>query len=184
MARVLVFCIKKNEGFYRIGRSFSSLHPRISHLMNSCIIHPESRDGLSLLFEDDSMIVVDKAANMLSVPGKDAKPFTKFRCDEWQEAIQLAGKTDFEVADSECKRVILHLATNGSVPRKEGRFYSFLFKSLKIDDQTLQKSIWKCIYDADIQLNSQKFENIPKHLVSTADLVERHCGHKIYTVHR
>ena len=55
---------------------------------------------------------------------------------------------------------------------------------LKIEDKDIQKNLWTRICALDVILNRQAFEDIPNHLVSTADLVEKHCGHKVYTVHR
>lgn len=139
---------------------------------------------LSILYEDEHMIVVDKAANIVSVPGKGSKPFTKFRCDQWQDAIRKAAEGGFDTADSDCQKNLQILANTSSIPRKESRFHSFIAKTLKVVDKVDQQSIWKRICDADTLLNKQPFEEIPNHLVSTADLVEKHCGHKIFVVHR
>ena len=141
-------------------------------------------EDLSILYEDSCIILVDKAANILCVPGKGAKPFLKFRHEEWCDAIQNASEGTFLEAEADCRRHILHLATLSSVPRKEARFYDFVSKVLKIEDSRLLNSIWNRIYETDRLLHKQSFEEIPNHLVSTADLVEKHCGHKIYTVHR
>lgn len=139
---------------------------------------------VSLLYEDDLIIIADKPSNILSVPGKGAKPFVKFRHDQWQNAVLMASGGEFESGESECQNFLTRLADMSSIPRKEARFYGFIVKALKIVDIPLQKLMWKRITDADILLNKQPFADIPCHLVSTADLIEKHCGHKIYTVHR
>lgn len=139
---------------------------------------------ISLLYEDDFIIVADKPSNILAVPGKSAKPFVKFRHDQWQDAVLLASGGKFCTVDSECQKYLTLLADMSSIPRKEARFYGFIAKTLKIIDIPMQKLIWKLINDADISLNKQPFAEIPSHLVSVADLLEKHCGHKIYTVHR
>lgn len=139
---------------------------------------------LCIVHEDDVLIIVDKAANILSVPGKSSKPFTKFRCTQWEDAVREAANSGFSVSESDCQRNLQQLATISSLPRKETKFKDFLRRVLKVDDTELQQSIWKRVCDADNSLNKQSFEEIPNHLVSTADLVEKHCGHKVYIVHR
>lgn len=139
---------------------------------------------LCLLYEDSSIIVVDKPANVLSVPGKGAKPFTKFRFDQWQDAIRMAAEAQFDTPNSDCQRHLRQLVTMTSTPRKEKRFYNHISKSIKVVDVALQQAMWRRIADADILLNKQPFEEIPNHLISTVDLVERHCGHKVFIVHR
>ena len=139
---------------------------------------------LCLLYEDSSVIIVDKPPNVLSVPGKCAKPFTKFRHDQWEDAIRMAAEGHFDAPNSDCQRHLRQLVSMTSTPRKEKRFYNHVSKSIKVVDTVLQQAMWKRISDADILLNKQPFEDIPNHLISTADLVERHCGHKVFIVHR
>ena len=139
---------------------------------------------LCLLYEDSSIILVDKPPNVLSVPGKSAKPFTKFRHDQWEDAIRMAAEGQFDTPNSDCQRHLRQLVSTTSTPRKESRFYNHISKSIKVVDIALQQAMWKRISDADKLLNKQPFEEIPNHLVSTADLVERHCGHKVFIVHR
>ena len=141
-------------------------------------------EDLCLLYEDEHIIVVDKPSNILSVPGKGAKPFVKFRCDQWQDAIVAASVGDFGIAEYSTQQYMIELASMNSIPRKEARFYGFLSRTLKIEDKDIQKNLWTRICALDVILNRQAFEDIPNHLVSTADLVEKHCGHKVYTVHR
>jgi hypothetical protein len=138
---------------------------------------------LSVIYEDDTIIAVDKAANTLSVPGKEAKPFVKHRFDEWNDAVKMAANSDFQPSSSDYSEFIVRFKDKVSIPRKEIKFYSFL-KLFQISDPKLQQSIWNRIYDADLHLNKIAFEDIPNHLISTADLIEKHCGQKIYTVHR
>lgn len=154
----------------------------IKYCMSTSNLLPSFHE-LSVIYEDDTIIAVDKAANTLSVPGKDAKPFLKFRYDEWNDAVKMAATADFQPSTSHCSEFIVPFKDKISIPRKEVKFYSFL-KSLKINDPKLQQSIWDRIYDADLHLNKIGFEDIPNHLISTADLIEKHCGQKIYTVHR
>ena len=139
---------------------------------------------IPLLYEDDFIIIADKPSNILAVPGKGAKPFVKFRHDQWQDAVLLASGGKYGSVDSECRKYLTLLADMSSIPRKEARFYGFIAKTLKISDVPMQKLMWKLINEADISLNKQPFAEIPSHLVSVADLLEKHCGHKIYTVHR
>lgn len=139
---------------------------------------------LCLLYEDSSVIIVDKPHNVLSVPGKGAKPFSKFRYDQWEDAIRVAAEGHFDTPNSDCQRHLRQLVSMTSTPRKEKRFCNHISKSIKVMDTALQQAMWKRISDADIMLNKQPFEEIPNHLISTADLVERHCGHKVYIVHR
>lgn len=158
---------------------------RISTLANAVLRMTEVAPAeLSVLYEDEHMIVVDKAANIVSVPGKGSKPFTKFRHDQWQDAIRKAAEAEFDTAESDCQKNLQILANTSSIPRKESRFCSFIAKTLKVVDKVSQQSIWRRICEADLLLNKQPFEDIPNHLVSTADLVEKHCGHKIFVVHR
>ena len=106
------------------------------------------------------------------------------RCDQWQDAIVAASVGDFGIAEYSTQQYMIELASMNSIPRKEARFYGFLSRTLKIEDKDIQKNLWTRICALDVILNRQAFEDIPNHLVSTADLVEKHCGHKVYTVHR
>lgn len=170
---------------YNYTKRSKSFQYHICTLANSALrmtnVIPEE---LSILCEDEHIIVVDKAANIVSVPGKSSRPFTKFRCDQWQDAIRKAAAGEFDDVESDCQKNLQILADTSSIPRKESRFLSFIAKTLKVVDKVTQQSMWKRICDADILLNRQPFEDIPNHLVSTADLVEKHCGHKIFVVHR
>ena len=139
---------------------------------------------LCIILEDEVLIIVDKAANILSVPGKSSKPFTKFRCTQWEDAVREAANSESLIPESESQRCLQQLAATSSLPRKESKFKDFLRRVLKVVDTELQQSIWKRVCDADSLLNKQPFEEIPNHLVSSADLVEKHCGHKVYIVHR
>jgi RNA pseudouridylate synthase len=170
---------------YNFAKRIQSYQNHICTLANSALRMTNVKPGdLSILYEDDHIIVVDKAANIVSVPGKGSKPFTKFRCDQWQDAIRKAAEGEFDTAESDCQRSLQILANNSSIPRKESRFLAFIAKTLKVVEKVTQQSMWTRICDADTLLNKQPFDDIPNHLLSTADLVEKHCGHKIFVVHR
>jgi 23S rRNA-/tRNA-specific pseudouridylate synthase len=179
------FVLNTASSGHNFAKRIQSFQNHICTLSDSALrmtyVNPKD---LSILYEDEHIIVVDKAANIVSVPGKGSKPFTKFRCDQWQDAIRKAAEGEFDTAESDCQRNLQILANNSSIPRKESRFLAFIAKTLKVVDKVAQQSMWKRICDADTLLNKQPFEDIPNHLVSTADLVEKHCGHKIFVVHR
>lgn len=141
-------------------------------------------DKLNLLHEDRFIIAVDKQPNILSLPGKCTKPFYKPRHEQWRDAVCLAACGDFETPDSDLQRHLKRIEQLPSIPRKRIRFQRYTSAALKIGDIEMQELIWKRVSDADDFLNKQLFENIPSDLVSTADLVEKHCGHKVFVVHR
>lgn len=143
-----------------------------------------SNSKLTILFDDDNIIVIDKAPNVLSVPGK-IKKFVKSRNDEWHDAIRYAASAGNEEGDPLIKACLERVAgSSTSIPRKEARFYSFLGRALKVTDTDLQRSIWTSINRCDEMLHKTLFDSIPEHLRSSADLAEQHCGHKLYHVHR
>ena len=142
--------------------------------------HMSSRP-LTVLFEDESIVVIDKPPNVLSVPGK-MKEFVKSRNDEWHDAIRFA--SNYVEDDHLIKECIVRITNCSSIPRKELRFYSFLSRVLKITDVHVQRTIWYNINKCDEMLHKTLFDSIPEHLRSSADLAEQHCGHKLYHVHR
>lgn len=141
-------------------------------------------DKLNLLHEDRFIIAVDKQPNILSLPGKCTKPFFKPRHEQWRDAVCVAACGGFETPDSDLQRHLKRIEQLPSIPRKRIRFQRYISAALKIVDTEMQELIWKRVSDADDFLNKQVFEDIPSDLVSTADLVEKHCGHKVFVVHR
>lgn len=136
---------------------------------------------LKILFEDENIAVIDKPPNILSVPGK-RKEFVKSRNEEWHDAIRYA--STFVDDDPLIKECIVRLTSCSSIPRKELRFYSFLSRVLKIVDVDVQRSIWHNINKCDEKLHKPSFDSIPESLISTVELTEQLCSHKLYPVHR
>lgn len=164
--------------------SCSEMSSKAAFLVNE-EINQAVYEKICPLFEDDSIILVDKAPNMFSVPGKEAHPFVKFRNDEWQDAVEYAAKALSEIPISECQKIIRLLAqTKTGICRNERKFYPMIQKMFHVKDIALQKLVYQTIVDADTKLNSLPFDQIPKHLMSTFDLVENYCGHRMFVVHR
>ena len=141
-------------------------------------------DELILLHEDAFIVVVDKPPHILSLPGKCTKPFFKPRHEQWRDAVCMAACGEFETRDSDLQRHLQRVEQLPSIPRKKIRFQKYISGALKIVDIQMQESIWRHVSDADDFLNKQPFKDIPHDLVSTADLVEKYCGHKVFVVHR
>lgn len=90
--------------------------------------------SLKILFEDNCLVIVDKAANVLSVPGKPTsasvdKPF-KPRYLEWKDtllSVHSSGRLD-----QHSNHVLGHLIKSDSVPRTKEKFLSVLQKVTKV----------------------------------------------------
>jgi len=141
---------------------------------------------LTILFEDAAVLAIDKAPNVLSVPGKVKEFDGKSRNEEWHDAIRHASSSAEEHLDPLVKVCLERIAAteSSSVPRKEERFYAYLARSLKVKDSGTQQAVWAALTQCDAALHKVAFDDIPVHLRSAADLGERHCGHKLYHVHR
>jgi hypothetical protein len=140
-----------------------------------------------VLFEDNDIIAFDKPFNMLSVPGREFKPIHRPRGQEWEDAIKRSSESynnSLASLSSEAKEILHKLAALGGIPRKKEKFLRFIQRSLKCEDKQVLEEIWVAVVKVDEEMHRTSFEDIPDHLVSAADMVERHCGHKIYHVHR
>ena len=149
---------------------------------------PPSSPQLTILFEDAAVLAIDKAPNVLSVPGKVKEFEGKSRNDEWHDAIRHASEEEKMEGglDPLVKICIRRIAAteSSSVPRKEERFYAYLARALKVTDKETQRAVWVALTRCDAALHKVAFDDIPPHMRSAADVGERHCGHKLYHVHR
>ena len=157
-------------------QTVSIIRSSVTILKSNMSHHP-----LTVLFEDESIVVIDKPPNILSVPGK-RKEYVKSRNEEWHDAIRYA--STFVDDDPLIKECCVRLTNCSSIPRKEVRFYSFLSRVLKIVDIDIQRSIWYNINKCDESLHKPSFDSIPESLISTVELTEQLCSHKLYPVHR
>lgn len=157
---------------------------------------------LKILYEDASIIVVDKPNGMLTVPGKisttsDTSSITAApvedvngripiarlrRFEKWSQAIARAAIQNKK--DEQLHDLLLRLSTIHSVPRKKQVFFDFVGRVLKVDDNNTQTALWDAISETDTLMHGRKIEEIPPAQISAQDSLEKHCGHKVFPVHR
>jgi len=143
--------------------------------------------ALSVLLEDDEVIVVDKPAGMLSVPGREVKLLAAGvladrslprRSEQWAQAIRTAAAS--ESASPLVKKLETRCA---NAPRKRDQFLQFLQRAYKADEKECE-AVWCEVEKSDAQLHRLDYNDIPSHLLSAADIVAERVGRQVYTVHR
>ena len=140
---------------------------------------------LRLVYEDDCLLAVDKPSGMLAVPGREFRICTLTRVQQWATVIEKVLEQTLE-RNSESPTIPLLTFLKGQgyrVPRQEQKFYRYLSRHCKTDEETLREA-WKAIYDADRRMFSGLPPNLPKELISAMDIAEAYHQDKIYSVHR
>ena len=101
---------------------------------------------------------------------------------QWENAIKCA------INDNDNDEIVQilkdMLAMNGDAPRKEKRFMNYVQGRLRINNNDLLHNVWNAINKADADLHQLKFEDIPAHLVSVADVARHINGGPVWSVHR
>ena len=142
---------------------------------------------LSVLLDDDAVIVVDKPADMLSVPGREVKLLAAGavadrslprRSEQWARAIRSAA------AAESASPLVKKLETRcSSTPRKRDQFLQFLQRAFKANKKECEAA-WCEVEKVDAQLHRLDYDDIPSQLLSAADIVAERMGRQVYTVHR
>ena len=153
---------------------------------------PRSSMDLSVLFEDESIVVVNKPANMLSVPGNtsDRKP----RRMEWQDSISRASDEVDASASSDVVRGLTDLVARANVPRKKDAMKRFMtrvtFKPAKGKEgeyEDVCEDIWNRVNAADEKLHRVPLSSISSECqewISAYEFMEERCNGTVYAVHR
>lgn len=141
---------------------------------------------LPVLYEDKHIIILNKPAGMMSVPGKEICDLVNSgrRNEQWNKTIKelLNGKF---CSDPALYEIISGLIErSNSVPRKEERFQRYLSRVMKVKDKSLIFKLWQEISLLDDCLHRVKIEEIPHHLISASDVASHLSNCKIYHVHR
>ena len=135
--------------------------------------------SLDIIFEDDHMVAVNKAANMLSVPGKTRPRLP--RQVEWTLATEKAG----EIAPERFKDALSRMSTHHNVPRKEEQFVRFMKRTYKIDDDALCREAYTLVQKVDNEMHHiLPLTDIPEGWVSVTEYIEHRLNAKINVVHR
>lgn len=140
-------------------------------------------DRLAVVWEDAAMIAVNKPSSMLSVPGRELRvtESSLSRTDEWRRAVQhFAESTPLSSADYELAQLLKGRGVE--IPRSETKFCNFMKRIAK--EERDYSSLWRSICATDRSMNKIDLSTLPAQLVSAADLVEVHCGHRVMIVHR
>ena len=140
--------------------------------------------SLNVIFEDDYLIGINKAANMLAVHGNTVKRMP--RQMEWIDAIKYAcNDNSNNILDKNILNYIKKLSNNKSVPRKEKQFKSFVKRTLKIDNEDeLVDKLYDYLINIDDFLHRPLIKDLPKGWISVLEYAQDCCNHKIYAVHR
>lgn len=139
--------------------------------------------GNIILYEDDWIVAVNKPSEMLSVPGKNKTRVITPRFKEWEVAIKNAVTHDPSNLTPACIIALERLQQYKNIPRKERSFYGYVERTLKITSSDLLSEIWSTVKRVDEKLHKQPIDDIPSHLVSATEIIEKKCG-KVYNVHR
>lgn len=146
--------------------------------------------NIPVLFEDSSIIAVNKPANMLSTPGKleNVMPpapsvvTKKRRFQEWSTAILSADRfaSGFE-AKTQLKRL-----KGDAVPRKEVEFKRYVQRTLKEMREDVKNEMWKAVCEADSDMHKKPISATPLEFLSAFEILENRPGLpcKLYPVHR
>ena len=160
---------------------------------------------LSIIFEDDHIIVVNKPSNMLSVPGNINIERRLPRQEEWmnsvREASRMANTKDTHTS-TQAREALSTLSNIPNTPRKEKNFLAFVKRTLNstaklanandlppLSEETVAE-MWRLINVADDMLYRKPHGSIShiarecQEWVSAVEWAEEHCHCKLYVVHR
>lgn len=167
------------------------------------------REGqfLPVVYEDETLIVVNKPAGMLSVPGRQAKLLKQTeksnddcggssggggtsRQEQWTAAVQasaaFAQQRNYDKVHVSLLQQ-LHLRGDGNIPRKRNLFAKYLRRLLKVGGDGgdgVGEAIWDIVSEVDRGLHQLAFDDIPMNLRSAADIVGELTGGAVHHVHR
>jgi hypothetical protein len=133
--------------------------------------------SIPILFEDEHMIILNKPANMRSVPGLESHllAHSKPRTAEWSDAVKIVA-TNCDTKSDLYKSTINSLAALKDLPRKLDKFLSFLKRRFKIEDEEFIKSMHNDILAVDNKNHKTDFENIPRELMNAVAIAEKMTG--------
>ena len=156
---------------------------------------------LLVVFEDDDILVVVKPAGMLAVPGREAQLLSESavggatltpRAEQWVQSMRRA-KAE-AVSRSGVPREVLKVleALVGcssqqlqNIPRKREQFMRYLQRARIAADPPLFEQVWALLQEVDGELHRPRYEAIPSHLVSAADIAAAQSNlKKVLAVHR
>ena len=153
---------------------------------------------LPIVYQDDSLLVVDKPGGMLSVPGREAQQLKlpgggTSRQEQWTAAVQAAGKRLPQPVCDEALAAALKMIggrNDLNIPRKRELFVKYVHRVLKLgqNDEGSRGSIgeacWDVVKEVDSDMHRLGFDDIPGHLKSAADIAAEVAGGPIFHVHR
>ncbi len=146
---------------------------------------------LSVLYDDEHLVVVDKPSGMLSVPGKIKKgSYVQPRHQQWLTVINNAADRSNELFEGfNGKNVLIDVMNKmknvESIPRKEKLFTAYVKRMYKINDDEITANIWKVLTEIDESLHKRDLEDVPTELISASEIIASICNIKtVYNVHR
>ena len=160
-----------------------------------------SEGTLLVVFEDDEILVVVKPAGMLAVPGLEAQLLSESavggatltpRAEQWVQSMRRA-KAEAESRSGvppEVLKVLEALVGCSSqqlqnIPRKREQFMRYLQRARISADPPLFEQVWALLQEVDGELHRPRYEAIPSHLVSAADIAAAQSKlNKVLPVHR
>lgn len=203
-----IFTCEMAKNFFNISSKNKSITTLASQTITDYIgaITITGFPSINLLYNDEHMIILDKPANMLSVPGKPGNPIEyqyfmntinsnnlkdrkKKRFEEWIDAIKEA-KSHCE-KNNVSNEIILtmdQILQHESIPRKKRLFDSFVYRNCKLPrnerSTVLIDTVWNHIVTSDSKLNRQSIDCIPFEYVGVTHLAEKYFGQRLFSVHR
>ncbi len=145
-----------------------------------------------VLFEDESLLAIDKPRGMPSVPlrnkgirGEEDRIAATPRNLQWMAAIE---STLTSSRDEQVVSALSGLKNLEAVPRKESSFKEYLRRVVRVHDKSLQEIIWSAVSQEDNRLlfPCGFVDGVPDEAVSAADVVSEmlNTGRRVYVVHR
>ena len=122
------------------------------------------------------------------MPGRQGRVDTVFtaRSTQWGVAIsETLSKYALESAQDSIVRILRILELRKlQVPRQKEKFLAYLKRNAKEEPETVHGIVWEAILDTDRRLHNRLPTDLPKHLISAADLCEKYGNIQIYHIHR
>ena len=159
--------------------------------------------SLRIVYEDTTLMVIDKPSGMLAVPGRESmllsgnalqgninKGILVSRAEQWAETIKTAREianargVPTELEDALAKLNECSPQQQQNIPRKRVPFIRYLQRIFKAPDAPRFEAVFAFLQSLDTELHFPKLDAIPNHLVSAVDLAAEHTRCKLYTVHR
>lgn len=148
------------------------------------------RGKFRVLYDDEHLIILNKPANVLSVPGREFRVKALSRVEQWATAIDRLSIDEIDCGLGDSDKPIVAATIERlqrqpqSVPRQKGRFYAQIRKLMKVEEAAWQDTLWNKLTEIDKVINGFDLSTLPNHLLSAADYADEVSKVSVRHVHR